>query len=324
MGKLKMTSLNLIEPDLITAELADEVVAEAEAVTTLTPTPSPKIGGGEGARPRITLVRQVVEVVPGRDYVAEARAIADAAERVCVAARETFALARLRQGGELAQVRSELDAARAEVSELRQDVKRLPEMITASAPTPALPRRAGAGEARKVLEREPLFLDLETTGLSKKDRIVEVGVTDAEGLVLLSTLVNPGRHIPAEASQVNGVTDDLVADAPAWEEVAPALERLLAGRVVVAHNAKFEAKFLPASWGIEWVCSKELADRALGKADYWDIAHSPLVFGGSLNARLYQCGLQPGPEHSAAGDCISAARLVKYLAGDARPVELIY
>jgi hypothetical protein len=167
--------------------------------------------------------------------------------------------------------------------------------------------------ATQLLSRSPLFLDLETTGLKKTDAVVEVAVIDAQGHVLLSTLVNPGRPIPPEVSAINGLTDDLVADAPRWTDVEPLLEPILTGRVVVAHNAKFEAKFLPP-WQIDWVCSKDLADATLGKQDG----------RGGLAARLAQLGLQPGPAHSAAGDCLSTLRLVKHLAGDPSPVQLTY
>jgi DNA polymerase-3 subunit epsilon len=108
----------------------------------------------------------------------------------------------------------------------------------------------------------------------------------------------------------------MVADAPTWDQIAPHLQQLLEGRVVVAHNSKFEAKFTPQDWNLTWVCSKELADRALGKSRWWG--------GGGLAARLQQAGLLPGPVHSAAGDCLSCLRLVKHLAGDRSPVELVY
>jgi hypothetical protein len=169
-------------------------------------------------------------------------------------------------------------------------------------------------EAQALLDRDPLFLDLETTGLKKIDHVVEVGIIDAQGQVLLSSLVNPGCPIPADASEVNGVTDADVIDAPSWAEVRPLLGRLLANRVVVAHNAKFEAKFLPAEWPIEWVCSKKLSDGILGKREGM----------GSLSIRLKQLGLLPGPAHSAAGDCLSTLRLVRALAGIVSPVELRY
>lgn len=175
------------------------------------------------------------------------------------------------------------------------------------------------------LAREPLFLDVETTGLYKKDdpRVVEVAVIDSAGRVLFSTLVNPQKPIPPAATAANGISDADVADAPLWRDLAPHLKRILAGRFVVGHNIKFDSSFIPADWGIEWGCTKELANAILGKADWWEIKENPLR-GGGLSARLYQLGLEPGPEHTAAGDCLSVLRLLRHLAGQTEPIGLIY
>lgn len=186
---------------------------------------------------------------------------------------------------------------------------------------PKLPVRSI--KARQVLQYDdPLFLDLETTGRTKRDKIVEVAVTDSQGHVLYSTLVDPGRHIPEEATAVHRIGDRDVVGAPTWEEVAPALRKMLERRTVVAHYAKFDQKYL-AGWQINWVCTKELADAVFGQA-HWTEAQTDWRRSGKLADRLRQCGLQPGPEHSAAGDCLSTVRLMRYLAGYGEPVELSY
>ncbi len=200
-----------------------------------------------------------------------------------------------------------------QVNALQTALERTERRVTHVQPVPPAPLRPCA-PAQQLLARDPLFLDLETTGLKKTDRVIEVGLIDAQGRVLFSTLVNPGQPIPPESSAINGITDADVADAPAWEGIKPRLGRLLANRVIVAHNAKFEAKFLPADWPIAWTCSKQLADQILGKREGW----------GSLPGRLAQLGLEPGPAHSAAGDCLSVLRLVRCLAGMTEPVELNY
>jgi DNA polymerase-3 subunit epsilon len=222
---------------------------------------------------------------------------------------------------EVEEVKGELDDTREMIQALERDLAQVarPQRL----PVVASLERPYSHRARQVLDGDPLFIDYETTGLSKDDRVVEVCVIDGSGRVLLSTLVNPERHIPAQATAVNGIDDDDVSDAPTWAEVAPALESLIGGRTVVAHNASFEAKYTPQVWGVRWVCSKKVADQALGKAAYTEIARNKQR-GGSLEARLWQCGLTAGPEHTAAGDCISALRLMMYLAGDDRPTDLIY
>ena len=89
-------------------------------------------------------------------------------------------------------------------------------------------------------------IDLETTGFSNSDRIIEVGVvlTDRTGRVekRWRTLVQPNRGF--DNGFVHGITASDLVDAPRFEDIALRLADLLNGRVVVAHNASFERRFL--------------------------------------------------------------------------------
>ena len=68
-----------------------------------------------------------------------------------------------------------------------------------------------------------VVFDLETTGISRVyDEVVEISAVKVRGGKVVdefSTLVNPGRHIPSGASQVNGITDQMVAYAPRFVKV---------------------------------------------------------------------------------------------------------
>lgn len=85
-------------------------------------------------------------------------------------------------------------------------------------------------------------VDVETTGLSRTDRIVSAAVyrLDARGSVLdhWYSPVNPGRD-PGPV-WIHGLTSQLLAAAPSFAEVADELAEQLAGRVLVAHNARFD------------------------------------------------------------------------------------
>ena len=78
-----------------------------------------------------------------------------------------------------------------------------------------------------------VVFDLETTGISPKtDEVVEISAVKVEhGKVTdeFSTLVNPKRRIPYGASRVNGITDDMVAEAPFFEQV---LEEFLERKLI--------------------------------------------------------------------------------------------
>ncbi|HUN67219.1 MAG TPA: exonuclease domain-containing protein [Burkholderiales bacterium] len=100
----------------------------------------------------------------------------------------------------------------------------------------------------------PLFdaplaiVDVETTGAHPAwDRVTEVAVVEVAGGEVVSewsTLVNPGTRIPPAIQALTGITDAMVADAPAFEALAPGLYERLDGRVFVAHNARFDYGFL--------------------------------------------------------------------------------
>lgn len=90
-----------------------------------------------------------------------------------------------------------------------------------------------------------VVLDTETTGLGADAAVVEIAVVDADGQVLLDTLVNPGCEIPDEATAIHGITDVMVADAPTVEEALAMVERVVAGRHVVIYNAAYDTRLLP-------------------------------------------------------------------------------
>lgn len=93
------------------------------------------------------------------------------------------------------------------------------------------------------------FLDVETTGLCPHfgDRICEIAVLRTRGQEVLDSfqsLVNPQRPISPGASAVNGLTDEMVRDAPLFKEVAGPVLTMLENAVIVAHNAPFDLGFL--------------------------------------------------------------------------------
>lgn len=91
-------------------------------------------------------------------------------------------------------------------------------------------------------------LDLETTGTDPtRDAIIEIGVVRFNGPRVeetWSTLVNPGRPIPPAITQLTGINDLMVRDAPPIHAVLPRLESFVGDSVVVGHNIGFDLGFL--------------------------------------------------------------------------------
>jgi len=94
-----------------------------------------------------------------------------------------------------------------------------------------------------------VVVDFETTGSHPRqgDSIIQIGavaIDDGQITESFSSLVNPGKSIPPFITQLTGITDEMVADAPTLEEVLPRFLRMLDGRTFVAHNASFDLQFL--------------------------------------------------------------------------------
>jgi len=101
--------------------------------------------------------------------------------------------------------------------------------------------------ARQWLDRNPLFLDTETTGIDERAEICEIAVVAADGTSLVATLVRPTGPIPDGAQRVHGIADEDVRDAPTFGELAPTLRDVLDGREVVIYNADYDIRLLTQS-----------------------------------------------------------------------------
>jgi DNA polymerase-3 subunit epsilon len=121
-----------------------------------------------------------------------------------------------------------------------------------------------------------IAFDVETTGQDDTDRIVSLAATSLDEELnptgKLDLLFNPGIPIPAEATEIHGITDEMVADKPSFAKSAARLQRMFEGAIVIGHNVSFD----------------------------WKMLHGELVRAG-------QKGLSPNP---AAVDTLSIERIV--------------
>lgn len=97
------------------------------------------------------------------------------------------------------------------------------------------------------MEKHFAIIDIETTGGSPRtDKITEVGIVIHDGREIretFQTLIHPERSIPAFITRITGISDEMVADAPKFYEVARQLVELTEDTVFVAHNARFDYGF---------------------------------------------------------------------------------
>jgi len=92
------------------------------------------------------------------------------------------------------------------------------------------------------------IIDVETTGgVARHERITEIAIVLHDGQAVVdsfSTLINPERSIPWNITMVTGITDEMVAQAPRFYEVAKQIVQMTEGAVFVAHNVSFDYSFV--------------------------------------------------------------------------------
>ena len=150
-----------------------------------------------------------------------------------------------------------------------------------------------------------IVFDLETTGISiQHDTIIEISAIKVKGGKVIeefSTLVNPGRLIPAAATAVNGITNAMVAGAPGLEEVMKAFLEFIGDGILVGHNIhSFDTNFVYDA-ALEY-CGKQLCN------DYVDTLYLarqnlPQLPKHSLGAVAQYFHISTDGAHRALNDC---------------------
>jgi ATP-dependent helicase Lhr and Lhr-like helicase len=153
-------------------------------------------------------------------------------------------------------------------------------------------------------------VDLETTGFDPwpEHRAVEVAVLrlapDGSVTAELDTLVNPGRAV--DATEIHGITDAMLRDAPSFVEIAGDLATLLQDAIVVAHNVLFDVGFLRGEFQLAGFTLPPVA--ALCTAQLTRLLHP------DAEAKLTECcrrfGIDHHEPHTALSDARATARLL--------------
>lgn len=185
---------------------------------------------------------------------------------------------------------------------------------------PLLPSRTQAVLfARQVLEKNPIYLDTETTGLDKSAEIVEISIVDDSGATLVESLVKPTQLIPAEAMAIHGITQEMVSKAPAWPILYATVRGVLYGRLIVIYNAEYDIRLMQQSHGryrLPWKDTFQTVDLLKLYAEYrgeWDPYRRGYRFH-SLDSAGKQCQISLPNAHRATADTLLSRALLHYIA----------
>lgn len=154
-----------------------------------------------------------------------------------------------------------------------------------------------------------VVFDTETTGLSSvNDAIAEIAAVRVEGNEIVAeyhTMVDPERSMPAAASAVNHITDDMLKGQPKIHEVLPGFLTFVGDSVLVAHNATFDAQF---------VAQACIRNRFKAPERYFDTMSFARYYPEAENKKqetLLRCaGITNEQAHRALGDARALAQFV--------------
>lgn len=157
------------------------------------------------------------------------------------------------------------------------------------------------------------IVDIETTGGNpRRDKITDIAVIIHDGTKIVnefSSLINPECRIPYHITAMTGITNEMVADAPKFYEIARDLVEITQNKVFVAHNVSFDYYFIRSEFqrlGYDFrrekLCTVRLSKKILpGHASY------------SLGRICSDLNIEITNRHRALGDALATAKLFSIL-----------
>lgn len=157
------------------------------------------------------------------------------------------------------------------------------------------------------------IIDIETTGQSYKNgKITEIAIFQHNGQEITdsySTLINPEMDIPFFITELTGIDNEMVRNAPKFYQVAKRIIEMTTGRTFVAHNASFDYKFIKEEYarlGYNYhrktMCTVRLSRKLLP-------GHQSYALGRLCN----DLGIKINGRHRAAGDALATTKLFDIL-----------
>lgn len=155
------------------------------------------------------------------------------------------------------------------------------------------------------------IVDIETTGArASRDKITEIAIVLYNGKEIIDTyetLINPECYIPYGITQLTGITQEMVNDAPKFYEVARKIVEMTEGAIFVAHNVRFDYSFIRAEFtqlGYTFT-RKQLCTVRLSRQAY------PHLSSHSLDSMIRFLKLEVKNRHRAMGDALVTTDLLK-------------
>ncbi len=166
--------------------------------------------------------------------------------------------------------------------------------------------------SKRKKETKFVAIDVETTGLSPLyNELIEISAIKYEGakkLDTFSTLIKPKKEVSSTITNLTGITNKMLEDAPTIEKVMPDLIEFIGDNPIVAHNANFDYSFLQNNSNKSFTNNKVIDTVAISRKML------PNLPNHKLNTVARYIGIQEEGYHRAEFDCECCAKIyMKYL-----------
>ncbi len=167
-------------------------------------------------------------------------------------------------------------------------------------------------------------VDVETTGLSaQSNNIIEIGIVRVENLKVVDkyhSYINPGRLIPPYITQLTGISNEDVYDAPYFADIVDDISEFISDGIIAAHNISFDNSFLRKEYtccGRDTLDNPKLCTLKIARRMY------PMLKSKSLGSVIKHLHIRNSAAHTALGDAQATARALIKMIKELREVHSI-
>lgn len=174
-------------------------------------------------------------------------------------------------------------------------------------------------EFRFILENKNKYviLDTETTGLSfSKDRVIELGIIDLNGNILLNNLIYTDAPISQEAYKIHHIKQEDLKGKPTIKDLRSTLDSILKDKIVIGYNVQFDINMLDVSGYKDILYNNSYC---LMNA-YMNYRNTSFFY--SLQSALMNENINTKQNHRAVYDALCCLNLIKKIASKSKPGEI--
>jgi DNA polymerase III subunit epsilon len=171
-------------------------------------------------------------------------------------------------------------------------------------------RNAAIMWARSIVDRshEYYILDTETTRLNNPE-VIELAVIDLDGKMMINQRFRPLTAIEPGATDIHGLTNEMLATQPQWPIVGASLGKDIFQRKILIYNFPFDYRAIDGTYILHDIPFPGFSGECVMR---W---YSQFIGDWDARRRSYRWQKLPSGDHSALGDCIATLKIINLMAG---------